>query len=180
MLTANQLRQVAAGSGARDIGNVEIDVILTYLLQIFSEKGVTDHVAFKGGTMLRKMVFGPRGRLAPESIEGARPAGSPGHAGTGPLLRYSPASGRRWPFRRALLRASNPAGGVLSILEQPRRLAHLLPNCLLSTRQAACSPTRRALGTPARDFWRLCRPFCPTSRILSPERAKAITWKTTN
>ena len=33
MLTANQLRQVAARSGARDIGNVEIDVILTYLLQ---------------------------------------------------------------------------------------------------------------------------------------------------
>ena len=135
MLTANQLRQVAAGSGARDIGNVEIDVILTCLPQLFSEKGVTDHVAFKGGTMLRKMVFGPRGRLAPENIEGARPAGSPGHAGTGPLLRYSPASGRRWPFWRALLRASNPAGGVLSILEQPRRLAHLLPNCLLSTRR---------------------------------------------
>ncbi len=64
MLTANQLRQVAARSGARDIGNVEIDVILTYLLQIFSEKGVTEHVAFKGGTMLRKMVFGPRGRLS--------------------------------------------------------------------------------------------------------------------
>ncbi len=64
MLTANQLRQVAAVSGARDIGNVEIDVILTYLLQLFSEKGVTEHVAFKGGTMLRKMVFGPRGRLS--------------------------------------------------------------------------------------------------------------------
>jgi len=36
MLTANQLRQVAGRSGARDIGNVEIDVILTYLLQLFS------------------------------------------------------------------------------------------------------------------------------------------------
>jgi len=64
MLTANQLRQVAARSGARDIGNVEIDVILTYLLQLFAEKGITAHVAFKGGTMLRKMVFGPRGRLS--------------------------------------------------------------------------------------------------------------------
>ena len=64
MLTANQLRQVAGRSGARDIGNVEIDVILTYLLQLFSEKGITAHVAFKGGTMLRKMVFGPRGRLS--------------------------------------------------------------------------------------------------------------------
>src|SRR5271157_2200296 len=64
MLTANQLRQVAGRSGARDIGNVEIDVILTYLLQLFSEKGIMDHVGFKGGTMLRKMVFGPRGRYS--------------------------------------------------------------------------------------------------------------------
>ncbi|RWH58157.1 MAG: nucleotidyl transferase AbiEii/AbiGii toxin family protein [Mesorhizobium sp.] len=64
MLSANDLRKVAARSGARDIGNVEIDVILTYLLQLFTEKGITDHVAFKGGTMLRKMVFGPRGRLS--------------------------------------------------------------------------------------------------------------------
>jgi hypothetical protein len=30
MLTINQLRQVAARSGARDIANVEIDVLLTY------------------------------------------------------------------------------------------------------------------------------------------------------
>src|SRR5580698_3446022 len=64
MLTANDLRKVAARSGARDIGNVEIDVILTHLLELFMEKGVMDHLAFKGGTMLRKMVFGPRGRLS--------------------------------------------------------------------------------------------------------------------
>jgi predicted nucleotidyltransferase component of viral defense system len=64
MLTANQLRQVAARSGARDIGNVEIDVILTYLIQLFAEKNIMDHVAFKGGTMLRKIIFGPRGRLS--------------------------------------------------------------------------------------------------------------------
>ena len=64
MLTANDLRKVAARSGARDIGNVEIDVILTHLLQLFVDKGVKDHLAFKGGTMLRKMVFGPRGRLS--------------------------------------------------------------------------------------------------------------------
>lgn len=64
MLNANDLRKIAARSGARDIGNVEIDVILTYLLQLFSERGLTEHLAFKGGTMLRKMVFGPRGRLS--------------------------------------------------------------------------------------------------------------------
>ena len=64
MLTLNELRRVAARSGARDISKVEIDVILTYLLQLFSDKGITEHVAFKGGTMLRKMVFGARGRLS--------------------------------------------------------------------------------------------------------------------
>ncbi|HEX8625817.1 MAG TPA: nucleotidyl transferase AbiEii/AbiGii toxin family protein [Allosphingosinicella sp.] len=64
MLTTQQLRQVSARSGARDISKVEIDVILTMLLQLFHEQGLTDHLAFKGGTMLRKMVFGPRGRLS--------------------------------------------------------------------------------------------------------------------
>jgi predicted nucleotidyltransferase component of viral defense system len=64
MLSANELRKVAARSGARDIGNVEIDVLLTYLLQLFIDHGIAEHLAFKGGTMLRKMVFGPRGRLS--------------------------------------------------------------------------------------------------------------------
>ena len=64
MLNVNDLRKAAARSGARDIGNVEIDVILTHLLQLLIDKGITEHVAFKGGTMLRKMVFGPRGRLS--------------------------------------------------------------------------------------------------------------------
>jgi len=64
MLTTRQLRQVAARSGARDISNVEIDVILTVLLQLLHDYGLTEHLAFKGGTMLRKMMFGPRGRLS--------------------------------------------------------------------------------------------------------------------
>ena len=64
MLTIEQIRNVAHQSGAKDIDKVETDVILTYLLQLFHEKGIAKHVAFKGGTMLRKMVFGPRGRLS--------------------------------------------------------------------------------------------------------------------
>lgn len=64
MLTTTELRNVARRSGARDIGNVEIDVILTHILQLFHERGLLTHLAFKGGTMLRKMVFGPRGRLS--------------------------------------------------------------------------------------------------------------------
>lgn len=64
MLDLNELRRVASQSGARDIRNVEIDVILTHLLQRFHEHGLMEHLVFKGGTMLRKMVFGSRGRLS--------------------------------------------------------------------------------------------------------------------
>lgn len=64
MLTIEQIRKVAQQSGARDISKVETDIILTFLLQLFHEKKVTDHIAFKGGTMLRKMIFGPRGRYS--------------------------------------------------------------------------------------------------------------------
>jgi predicted nucleotidyltransferase component of viral defense system len=64
MLTAQQLRQAAALSGVRDIAAIEIDVALTHLLQLFHDQGLTDHLAFKGGTFLRKMVFGPKGRLS--------------------------------------------------------------------------------------------------------------------
>ena len=70
MLTIAQLRQAAALSGARDIAAIEIDVALTHLLQLFHEKGLTEHLAFKGGTYLRKMVFGPKGRLSvPRGLE---------------------------------------------------------------------------------------------------------------
>jgi predicted nucleotidyltransferase component of viral defense system len=64
VITTGELRRIAARSGARQIRNVEIDIILTLLLQLFHERGLLDHLAFKGGTMLRKMVFGPRGRLS--------------------------------------------------------------------------------------------------------------------
>jgi len=64
MLTIAQIRKIAHQSGVRDIDKVETDIILTYLLQLFHEQGITEHIAFKGGTMLRKMVFGPRGRMS--------------------------------------------------------------------------------------------------------------------
>jgi predicted nucleotidyltransferase component of viral defense system len=64
MLTTNELRRIAARSGARQIAYVEIDVILTHLLQLFHERALFEHLVFKGGTMLRKMIFGKRGRLS--------------------------------------------------------------------------------------------------------------------
>ena len=39
MLTTSQLRQSAALSGVRDIASIEIDVVLTRLLQLFHEHG---------------------------------------------------------------------------------------------------------------------------------------------
>jgi predicted nucleotidyltransferase component of viral defense system len=59
MIATRELRRLATRSGARQIRNVEIDIILTLLLQKFHERGLLEHLAFKGGTMLRKMVFGP-------------------------------------------------------------------------------------------------------------------------
>jgi hypothetical protein len=64
VITTSELRRIATRSGARSIRNVEIDITLTDLLQPFYERGLLEHLAFKGGTMLRKMVFGPRGRLS--------------------------------------------------------------------------------------------------------------------
>jgi predicted nucleotidyltransferase component of viral defense system len=64
MISVNEIRRIAAKSGARNVKNVETDILLTFLLQLFHERGVLKHLAFKGGTMLRKMVFGPKGRLS--------------------------------------------------------------------------------------------------------------------
>jgi predicted nucleotidyltransferase component of viral defense system len=64
VISANEIRRIAAKSGARDVRKIEIDIVLTFLLQLFQERGVLEHLAFKGGTMLRKMVFGPMGRLS--------------------------------------------------------------------------------------------------------------------
>ena len=55
MIPTRGLRRLATRSGARQIRNVEIDIILTLLPQMFHERGLLEHLAFKGGTMLRKM-----------------------------------------------------------------------------------------------------------------------------
>jgi len=62
--TPVELNKVARLFGTRRTDYVEIDVLLTYLLQRMHETGIMEHLIFKGGTMLRKMVFGPGGRLS--------------------------------------------------------------------------------------------------------------------
>jgi predicted nucleotidyltransferase component of viral defense system len=42
----------------------EKEVVLTYLLQLLSERGMLDRFAFKGGTCIRKMVIGSQGRFS--------------------------------------------------------------------------------------------------------------------
>ena len=54
----------ARNSGLRDKLVAERDVVLTYALRALLDAGVMDHLAFKGGTCLRKLVFGSSGRFS--------------------------------------------------------------------------------------------------------------------
>lgn len=54
----------ARNSGLRDKLVAERDVVLTYALRSMIDAGVLDHLAFKGGTCLRKMIFGSTGRFS--------------------------------------------------------------------------------------------------------------------
>ena len=74
MPTQPQVQRYAAESGLRDIMIAEKEeVVLTFLLQLLSERGLLDRLAFKGGTCLRKMFVGSQGRFAVDpSVETAR------------------------------------------------------------------------------------------------------------
>jgi predicted nucleotidyltransferase component of viral defense system len=54
----------ARNSGLRDKLVAERDVVLTYALCALEGAGVMKHLAFKGGTCLRKTVFGSAGRFS--------------------------------------------------------------------------------------------------------------------
>lgn len=54
----------ARNSGVRDKLVAERDVVLTYALHALHDAGVAAHLAFKGGTCLRKTVFGSAGRFS--------------------------------------------------------------------------------------------------------------------
>jgi hypothetical protein len=64
MLTQPQVQRYSTESGLRDIMIAEKKVILTFLLQLLSERGILDRLAFKGGTCLRKMFVGSDGRFS--------------------------------------------------------------------------------------------------------------------
>jgi len=54
----------ARNSELRDKLVAERDVVLTYALRALLDTGVMDHLAFKGGTCLRKLIFGSTGRFS--------------------------------------------------------------------------------------------------------------------
>ena len=54
----------ARNSGLRDKLVAERDVVLTYALHALTQDRVMEHLAFKGGTCLRKHVFGAAGRFS--------------------------------------------------------------------------------------------------------------------
>ena len=64
MLTQPQVQRYSTESGLRDIMIAEKEVVLTFLLQLLSERGILDKLAFKGGTCLRKMYIGSQGRFS--------------------------------------------------------------------------------------------------------------------
>lgn len=64
MLTQPQLQRFAHESGIRSLEIVEKEVVLTYFLQLLSERGFLADMAFKGGTCIRKTWLGPNGRFS--------------------------------------------------------------------------------------------------------------------
>jgi len=64
MLTQAQVQRYANDSGLRDIMIAEKEIVLTFLLELFAERGILDRLAFKGGTCLRKMHLGGQGRFS--------------------------------------------------------------------------------------------------------------------
>jgi predicted nucleotidyltransferase component of viral defense system len=64
MLTQPQVQRYSTESGLRDIMIAEKEVVLTFLLQLLSERGILNRLAFKGGTCLRKIFVGSQGRFS--------------------------------------------------------------------------------------------------------------------
>jgi predicted nucleotidyltransferase component of viral defense system len=64
MLSEPQIQRYSVESGLRDIMIAEKEVVLTFLLQLLSERGILNKMAFKGGTCLRKMYIGSQGRFS--------------------------------------------------------------------------------------------------------------------
>ena len=64
MLTQPQVQRYSNEAGLRDIMIAEKEIILTFLLELLSDRGILNRLAFKGGTCLRKIFTGSQGRFS--------------------------------------------------------------------------------------------------------------------
>jgi len=59
-----RLVQWYASDAGVDLDIAEREIVLTYVLSILSDKGLLNHLAFKGGTAIRKLYLGGTGRFS--------------------------------------------------------------------------------------------------------------------
>jgi len=64
MLTLPEVRRYSTQSGLRDMMIAEKEIVLTFLLQLLSQCGILNRLAFKGGTCLRRMFIGSQARFS--------------------------------------------------------------------------------------------------------------------
>lgn len=64
MIPKKIVDRYAHQSGVKDQLVAEREVVLTYALHAMSDANVLDLLAFKGGTCLRKIIFGSTGRFS--------------------------------------------------------------------------------------------------------------------
>jgi predicted nucleotidyltransferase component of viral defense system len=63
MISRNEANRFANVMGV-DLHIAQQEIVLVYALEALAAAGITDHIAFKGGTYLRLMVTGDTGRLS--------------------------------------------------------------------------------------------------------------------
>jgi predicted nucleotidyltransferase component of viral defense system len=63
MIEKRLIQWYAANSGV-DLDIAEREVVLTYVMKVLSDAGLLSHLAFKGGTAIRKIYLGNQGRFS--------------------------------------------------------------------------------------------------------------------
>ncbi len=63
MIEKRLIQWYAANSGV-DLDIAEREVVLTYVMKVFCDAGLLSHLAFKGGTAIRKIFLGNQGRFS--------------------------------------------------------------------------------------------------------------------
>ena len=59
-----RLAQWYAADAGVDLDIAEREIVLTYVLRLFLDRGILHHLAFKGGTAIRKLYLGNQGRFS--------------------------------------------------------------------------------------------------------------------